>query len=109
MHGATGYAATVGFSVQQSAFRDQMLAAEEAAKKAKVGLWSVPGALEAAAVETAAEAKDVDETFKATISHVNSLNDFYVHESGSEVSPFKQSVGQPASQAGSQSVSQSVL
>ncbi|CEM37772.1 unnamed protein product [Vitrella brassicaformis CCMP3155] len=74
-----GYAVTVGFSVQQSPYRDELLAAENKAKQAKLKMWSLPD-MASNGIEDEKD-REVDDTLTSVaVVHINSITSFYIQE-----------------------------
>eukprot|EP00920_Eleutheroschizon_duboscqi_P003401 GHVT01007923.1.p1 GENE.GHVT01007923.1~~GHVT01007923.1.p1 ORF type:complete len:939 (-),score=274.40 GHVT01007923.1:393-3209(-) len=73
-----GYAYLVDFSAAQSPHRDELYASEAKAKAGGVRLWSTPAFLEAQ--EGMQADRDVDETFSALVTHVQSIKEVYVQD-----------------------------
>lgn len=72
-----GYAHTVDFSLARCPNKDKLIEAEEKAKKARMNIWSLPGALEAE--ESIAKEMEVDEVMpEVCVSHVEGINHFYI-------------------------------
>jgi len=70
-----GYAQTVDFSLQGVPYANQLLAAEEKAKKAQIGVWSLPEEAAEAAADTRARTLT-----SVQVVHINGVTDFYVQE-----------------------------
>lgn len=75
-----GYAHTVDFSLARCPNKDKLVEAEEKAKKARLNIWSLPGALEAE--ESTVKEMEVDEVLpEVCVSHIEGINHFYIQAS----------------------------
>lgn len=74
-----GFASTVEFSLQRSPHKDELVEAEKNAKESRVGIWSLPGALDEEDASALENAESVHAVLTGmTVSHVESFDLFFL-------------------------------